>query len=130
MPLVGEVVKAPHYFDSDVTRECTIAVRHLLSRSNCRWHGSRCYTDFIVFLEAIMLDPKFFEEISAGISRALAATPAADIEKNLRAMLTAQFTKLDLVTRTDFDIQKELLTRAQARLAQLEARLAELEARK
>jgi hypothetical protein len=77
-----------------------------------------------------MLDPKFFEEISAGISRALAATPAADIEKNLRAMLTAQFTKLDLVTRTDFDIQKELLTRAQARLARLEARLAELEAQR
>lgn len=77
-----------------------------------------------------MLDPKFFEDISAGISRALATTPAADIEKNLRAMLTAQFAKLDLVTRADFDIQKELLTRAQARLAQLEARLAELEARK
>ncbi|MEW6512362.1 MAG: accessory factor UbiK family protein [Pseudomonadota bacterium] len=74
-----------------------------------------------------MLDPKFFEEISAGISRALAATPAADIEKNLRAMLTAQFAKLDLVTRVDFDIQKELLARAQARLAQLEVKIAELE---
>lgn len=99
-------------------------------RSNCGWHGSRCYTGPIRFIEAIMLDPKFFEDISAGISRALAATPAADIEKNLRAMLTAQFAKLDLVTREDFDIQKELLARAQARLAQLEARLAELEARK
>ena len=74
-----------------------------------------------------MLDPKFFEDISARISAALAATPAADLEKNLRAMLTAQFAKLDLVTREDFDIQKELLARAQARLAQLEARLAELE---
>lgn len=74
-----------------------------------------------------MLDPKFFEDISASISRALAATPAADLEKNLRAMLTAQFAKLDLVTREDFDIQKELLARAQSRLAQLEARLAELE---
>ena len=45
-------------------------------------------------------------------------------------MLTAQLGKLDLVTRTDFEIQKELLARAQARLAQLEARLAELETRK
>lgn len=77
-----------------------------------------------------MPDPKFLEDISAGISRAIAASPAADIEKNLRALLTAQLAKLDLVTRADFDIQKELLVRAQARLAQLEARLAELEVRK
>jgi ubiquinone biosynthesis accessory factor UbiK len=74
-----------------------------------------------------MLDPKFLEDISTRISSALAATPAADIEKNLRAVLTAQFAKLDLVTRADFEIQKELLVRAQARLAQLETRLAELE---
>jgi hypothetical protein len=77
-----------------------------------------------------MLDPKFLEDISAGISRMLAATPAADIEKNLRALLTAQLAKLDLVTRTDFDIQCELLERAQARLVQLESRLAELEAQR
>jgi hypothetical protein len=77
-----------------------------------------------------MLDPKILEDISAGISRMLAGTPAADIEKNLRALLTAQFAKLDLVTRHDFDIQCALLARAQARLAQLEARLAELEAQR
>jgi len=77
-----------------------------------------------------MLDPKLLEDLSARISAALAATPAADIEKNLRALLTAQFAKLDLVTRDDFDIQKELLARAQVRLAALEARLAEIEARK
>lgn len=74
-----------------------------------------------------MPDPKFLEDISARISAALAATPAADIEKNLRAVLTAQLAKLDLVTRADFEIQKELLTRAQARLAQLEAKIVELE---
>lgn len=76
-----------------------------------------------------MLDPKFLEDMSARISAALAATPAADIEKNLRALLTAQLAKFDLVTRADFEIQKELLARAQARLAQLEARLTELEVR-
>ncbi len=94
----------------------------------------RCYTRRIPSSKTheilTMLDPKFLEDFSARISALLAATPAADIEKNLRAVLTAQLAKLDLVTRTDFEIQKELLTRAQARLAQLEARLAELEARK
>lgn len=77
-----------------------------------------------------MLDPKLLEDLSARISAALAATPAADIEKNLRALLLAQFAKLDLVTREDFEVQKELLARAQARLTQLEARLAEIEGRR
>lgn len=77
-----------------------------------------------------MPDPKLFEEMSARISAALAGTPAADIEKNLRALLMSGFAKLDLVTREDFEVQKEMLTRAQARLAALEARLGELESRK
>jgi BMFP domain-containing protein YqiC len=77
-----------------------------------------------------MPDPKIIENMSAQISRALAANPAADIEKNLRAMLTAAFARLDLVTREDFEVQKALLARAQARLAVLEAQLAEIEARK
>ena len=77
-----------------------------------------------------MLDPQLLETMSARISAALAATPAADIEKNLRAMLTAQFAKLDLVTREDFDVQKELLARARARLVALEQRLTEIESRK
>jgi len=74
-----------------------------------------------------MLDPKLLEEFSARISALFANTPAADFEKNLRALLTAQFAKLDLVTREDFEIQKALLTRAQERLAALEQRLAELD---
>lgn len=77
-----------------------------------------------------MLDPKFLEDISGKISALIAKTPAADIEKNLRALLTAQFAKLDLVTREDFEVQKELLARAQERLKQLEAKLAELEAQR
>lgn len=77
-----------------------------------------------------MLDPKLLEDLSARIARALAATPATDIEKNLRALLVAQFAKLDLVTRDDFELQKDLLGRAQQRLAALEARLAELEAKR
>jgi hypothetical protein len=77
-----------------------------------------------------MLDPKLLEDLSARIAAALAATPAADIEKNLRVLLSSAFAKLDLVTREDFEVQKELLARAQARLAALEARLAEIEARR
>lgn len=77
-----------------------------------------------------MPDPRILEDLSARISAALAATPAADVEKNLRAMLTSAFARLDLVTREDFEVQREMLARAQARLAELEARLAALEARR
>lgn len=75
-----------------------------------------------------MLDPKKLEELAGKVSAALAATPAGDIEKNLRALLTAGLAKLDLVTREDFEVQKALLAKAQQRLAALEARLDERDA--
>lgn len=76
-----------------------------------------------------MLNPKFVDEMSARMSSLLAATPAADVEKNMRAALSGLFAKLDLVTREEFDVQREVLTRAREKLAALEARVAELEAR-
>jgi BMFP domain-containing protein YqiC len=69
----------------------------------------------------------FLDELAARISQALANSPARDFEKNLRATLTATFSKLDLVTREEFDVQQQLLERARTRLTQLEARIAELE---
>lgn len=77
-----------------------------------------------------MIDPRLFDELRARIDEALRNSPAQDLEKNLRALLAAWFDRLDLVLREDFEVQKKLLERAQAKLAQLEARIAELEARK
>jgi BMFP domain-containing protein YqiC len=74
-----------------------------------------------------MIDPKFFDELRNRIDQALRDSPAQDIEKNLRALLAAWFERLDLVLREDFEVQKKLLERAQAKLAELEARIAELE---
>jgi len=76
-----------------------------------------------------MLNPKMLDEMSARVSSLLAATPAGDIEKNLRATLAGLFAKLDLVTREEFDVQREVLTRTRAKLEALEARVAELETR-
>ena len=76
------------------------------------------------------MDRRFLDDLSARIDEALRASPAQDIEKNLRAMLAGWFDRLDLVLREDFDVQQKLLERAQAKLAELEARVAELEARK
>lgn len=76
-----------------------------------------------------MSNAKFLDEIAAKFSALLAASPAKDLEKNVRALLAATFSHLDLVTREEFDIQRELLARTRERLAQLESRLAELESK-
>ena len=74
-----------------------------------------------------MFDPKFFEEINARISEIIAASPAKDIEKNMKAMLTAMFAKLDLVTREEFDVQMQVLQRTREKLDALEARFAQMD---
>ncbi|HEX6296433.1 MAG TPA: accessory factor UbiK family protein [Burkholderiales bacterium] len=76
-----------------------------------------------------MIDRRLFDELGDRINEAFRDSPAADVEKNLRAMLLAWFDRLDLVVREDFEVQKKLLERAQAKLAELEARIGELEAR-
>ena len=74
-----------------------------------------------------MLNQKFIEEVSAKLKDLFAQSPAADIEKNLRAVLQSGFARLDLVTREEFDVQQEVLTRTREKLTQLEAKVAELE---
>ena len=74
-----------------------------------------------------MTDKRFFEEIDRRMKEILARSPAADLEKNLRALLQSAFSRLDLVTREEFDVQREVLARTRAKLAELEAKLAELE---
>lgn len=70
------------------------------------------------------------DELSQRISVLLRDTPMGDLEKNLRALLSSWFDRLELVTREDFEVQRKLLDQASARLAALEARLAELESRR
>jgi BMFP domain-containing protein YqiC len=74
-----------------------------------------------------MAETKLFEEIDRRMKDVLARSPASDLEKNLRALLSSTFSRLDLVSREEFDVQREVLARTRARLAELEARLAELE---
>ncbi len=77
-----------------------------------------------------MFNPKFFDEISTKLNEAVANSPAKDFQKNARALLAQGFAKLDLVTREEFDVQTQLLSRTQEKLAELEARVAALEAQR
>lgn len=74
-----------------------------------------------------MLNQKILDEISSKIKELIAQSPAKDVEKNLRAMLQSLFSKLDLVTREEFDVQQEVLVRTRENLSALEARITELE---
>jgi len=76
-----------------------------------------------------MQQNRLFEEFSGRISALLAQSPAKDVQKNLRALLASFFSKLDLVTREEFDVQARLLARSREQINVLETRIAELEAR-
>src|SRR5713226_5056150 len=52
-----------------------------------------------------------------------------DLEGNFKAVLQAQLSKLDLVSRQEFDVQAAILERTQAKLTAMEARLKEIEGR-
>ncbi|NSL55755.1 accessory factor UbiK family protein [Uliginosibacterium aquaticum] len=76
-----------------------------------------------------MIDPskpaQIFEEMGNKFSELMQSGPAKDFEKNAKAMLAAGFSRLDLVTREEFEVQKALLEAACARIEALEKRLAE-----
>ena len=74
-----------------------------------------------------MLDPKTLEDIGAKMSALLANSPAKDIEKNAKAVMSGLFAKLDLVTREEFDIQAQVLARTREKLKAQEARVDTLE---
>lgn len=74
-----------------------------------------------------MLNNPFLDDLSQKIREIVDSTPASDLNRNLRALLQGAFTKLELVTREEFDVQTEVLRRTRQKLEKLESRVAELE---
>jgi BMFP domain-containing protein YqiC len=76
------------------------------------------------------MDPLSVNEIAKRLLESLPTAvraAQADLENNFRTVLRGTLSKLDLVSRDEFDVQTKVLERTRARLAVLEARLAELE---
>lgn len=73
------------------------------------------------------MDARFIDDLTARIRSLLDQGPAADFERNVRTLLTGALSRLDLVTREEYDIQREVLLRTREKLESLEARVAELE---
>jgi BMFP domain-containing protein YqiC len=76
-----------------------------------------------------MLNSKDFDELAARIGHAIESTPAEDIAKNVKAMLSSGLARLDLVPRAEFDVQAQVLLKTREKLEALEKRLADLEGR-
>ena len=74
-----------------------------------------------------MLNSKTLEDLAARIGKAFEASPARDVEKNVKAMMQSGLAKLDVVTRAEFDVQKEVLARTREKVEALELRVAALE---
>jgi len=75
-----------------------------------------------------MTKPSFFSDLQSKIGQVIDNSPAKDLEKNVKAMLSQGFSRLDLVTREEFEVQMQVLAKTRAKVDALEARLAELEA--
>jgi hypothetical protein len=68
------------------------------------------------------------EDVQKKVMAAVKDSPAKDIEKNVRGMMSQGFQKMDLITRQEFDIQVQVLAKTRATLEELDAKVAALEA--
>ena len=75
------------------------------------------------------MNDKFLSDLSARLAELAASNPAKDLERNFRGLLSSAFSRMDLVTREEYDAQAQVLARAREKLATLEARVSELESR-
>lgn len=77
-----------------------------------------------------MFDPKSIDSIADRIANSIPPglnTFKDDMEKNVHALLQSALSKLDLVSREEFEVQKAVLAKTRLRLEELEKRVEELE---
>ena len=75
------------------------------------------------------LNRQSIDDLLARVGEAIRSSPAQDVERNVKALLSSGLSRLDLVSRADFDVQAQVLARTRAKIEALEARVSELEAR-
>ena len=77
-----------------------------------------------------MLNRDKVQEISDKIRELIKNSPIEDMEENINALLKSIFTKMDLITREEFDVQTEVLKKTRLKLEMLEKKLDQLETKK
>lgn len=79
-----------------------------------------------------MFDPKKIEQIARQVHESMPKGIrdfGDDVEKKIRQILQSQLTRLDLVSREEFDVQTQVLLRTREKVAMLEHRLNQMEAK-
>ncbi|MED5494044.1 accessory factor UbiK family protein [Halopseudomonas pachastrellae] len=79
-----------------------------------------------------MLHKLVIDTLSAQASRLLmneGGLPGPEVEKHLKVLLQSALSKLDVVSRDEFETQQAVLMRTRERLEALEKRVSELEAK-
>ena len=71
-----------------------------------------------------MENQAFLQDVQQRIAELFRSSPAADLERNVKAMLAQTFQRMDLVTREEFEVQLETVARLRQRVEALEARAA------
>ena len=66
-------------------------------------------------------------DMQSKVEDAIRQSPAKDLEKNVRSLMTQGFQKMDLVTREEFDLQTQVLAKTRAKLEELDAKVSALE---
>ena len=74
-----------------------------------------------------MFNSPFIADLSNKIRELVKNSPLEDMDKNIHALIQGAFTKMELISREEFDVQTEVLRNTREKLAKLEAKLAELE---
>ena len=74
-----------------------------------------------------MFNSPFIADLSNKIRELVKNSPLEDMDKNIHALIQGAFTKMELISREEFDVQAEVLRSTREKLTQLEAKLAELE---
>lgn len=75
-----------------------------------------------------MFNAEKLNEISNKIKEVVNGSPLGDVEKNMNALLKSVFTKMELVSREEFEVQAEVLRNTRQKLGQLAVKLVALEA--
>ena len=75
-----------------------------------------------------MFNSQVINDLSNKINEIIKNSPLQDLESNINALVRGAFTKMELVTREEFDVQAEVLRNAREQLTDIEAKLTELEA--
>ena len=73
-----------------------------------------------------MIDPKLFDDLAQRLNRSVpqgVRTLSQDVDRNLRASVQSVLSRLDLVTREEFDVQAKVLARTRAQLDEMSRRV-------